>query len=65
MFLSSGYGYLGKLLEFHKGCRGPFQVPRDTWADFGNAAALKGLLKSAGEYFLVCLELWQEAKCSS
>ena len=27
MFLSSGDGYLRKLLEFHKTCRGPFRVP--------------------------------------
>ena len=38
-FLSSGDGYLGKLLELHKACRGPFQAPRERWAFFGNAAA--------------------------
>ena len=31
--------YLLKLLEFCKACRGPFRVPRERWAFFGNAAA--------------------------
>ena len=61
MFLSSGDGYLLKLLEFHKACRGPFRVPREMWAFFGNTAGEKGLLKHAGENFVVCLELCQEA----
>ena len=34
-------------MEFHKACRGPFQVPRETWA------FLKGLLKHSGENFIV------------
>ena len=57
--------YLGKLLEFHKMCRGPFGVPRETWAFFGNNTAQKGLLKHAGENFIVCVELWGEAEGSS
>ena len=54
-------GYLGKLLEFRKACPGPFRVPRETWAFFGNTPGKKGLLKRAGENFLVCMELWREA----
>ena len=38
-FLSSGHGYLGKLLEFCKVCQGPFQIPREMWAFCGNSAA--------------------------
>ena len=37
-FLSSGDGYLWKLLEFCKVCQEPFRVPRETWAFFGNTA---------------------------
>ena len=46
-------------------CRGPFGVPRETWAFFGNNTAQKGLLKHAGENFIVCVELWGEAEGSS
>ena len=38
-FLSSGDWYRWKLLEFCKACGGPFRVPRETWAFFGNTEA--------------------------
>jgi len=37
--LSSGDACLEKLLEFRKACQGPFRVPREMSAFFGNAAA--------------------------
>ena len=60
MFLSSGDGYLGKILEFPKRVKNPFEFQEGTWAFYEIAAVSKGLLKRAGENFKVCLELWQE-----
>ena len=60
MFLSSGEGYLGKLLEFHKESQVPFRIPRGNVGFLGNAEALKGILKGAGENFVCCVELWRE-----
>ena len=61
MFLSSVEVYLGKLLEFHKASLVPFRIPRGIVGFLGNAEALKGLLKGAGENFVGCVELWLEA----
>ena len=53
MFLSSGEGYLGKLLEFHKESQVPFRIPRGNVGFLGNAEALKGILKGVGRILWV------------
>ena len=40
MFLSSGEGYVGELLELHQGCQGPFEAQERRW-DFSRDATLK------------------------
>ena len=47
--------------SFIKRVKYPFKFQEGTWAFFGNAAVSKGLLKRAGENFVVCIEVWQEA----
>ena len=42
VFLSSGDGYLGKLLEFHKGCQVPFRVPRRNVCLLWKCCSVKG-----------------------
>ena len=41
-FLSSGNGYLGKLLGFHKRCQVPFRVPRGNVRFLGKHCSVKG-----------------------
>ena len=41
-FLSSGDGYLGNFLGFHKGCQVPFRVPRGNMGFLGKRCSVKG-----------------------
>ena len=61
MFLSSGDGYLGKILEFPKRVKNPLEFQEGTWAFYEIAAVSKGLLKRAGENLVACVVLWREA----
>ena len=76
-FLSSGYGYLGKLLGFHKGCQISFQVPRGNVGFVGKRCSVKGphlvwrggfhgsygvVLGSLG-FLLSCVGTWSTHSC--
>ena len=76
-FLSSGYGYLGKLLGFHEGCQISFQVPRGNMGFVGKRCSVKGphlvwrggfhgsygvVLGSLG-FLLSCVGTWSTRLC--
>ena len=76
-FLSSGYGYLGKLLGFHKGCQVSFRVPRGNVGFLGKCCSVKGphlvwrgefhgfcgvVLGSLG-FLLSCVGTWSTRSC--
>ena len=60
MFLSSGDGYLRKLLGFHKGCQIPFRVPREKGAFPGICCSVKGPHLALKREFCGFVELWLE-----
>ena len=69
-FLSSGEGYRGKLLEFHKGCPVPFHVPTGNVGFLWNCCSIKGPhVMCRGEirglHGLVAGSLWFLSGCVS
>ena len=58
-FLSSGYGYVGELLEFQQGVKDPLEFPEVRCDLPGDASAKMGLISPGGENLLNFLELRQ------
>ena len=58
-FLSSGDGYVGELLELHKGVKNPLEVPEVRCDYPRDASAEMGLISPEGENLLDFLELQQ------
>ena len=58
-FLSSGDGYVGKLLELQQGCEGPLEVPDVRCDKPRYASAEMGLISPGGENLLDFLKLMQ------
>ena len=58
-FLSSGYGYVGELLEFQQGVKDPLEFPEVRCDSLRDASVEMGLNSPGGENLLDFLELQQ------
>ena len=60
-FSRVGTGIWGNFWSFLKRVKYTFEFQEGKGAFFGNTASYKGLLKHAGENYVVCVELCQKA----
>ena len=58
-FLSSGDGYVGKILSCSKGVKDPLEVPEVRCDYPRDASAEMGLISPGGENILDFIEFWQ------
>ena len=74
MFLSSEDGYLGKILEFPKRVKNPFEFQEGTWAFYeiaagppqacrGEFSGLRGVVVGSLGFLSSCVSTWGTRSC--